>query len=216
LPDAPTAEVVFATADALPERVGRPDRPLVAMPFIDAGAAKRSAVQIARRAGMPVTVLCIHDAQRRGFIAVANAAFRRSDALLFAYVAQDAFAGRGWLAHGVRALERESGGLLAFHDGKWGGKLAAFGMVRTEWARGNYAGDLFHPGYRSHYADAELTVLSMAAGALRFDPAALLVEVDWDKEASAVSAEDRALYARRAQGGFDGRVGDPALRGLFG
>jgi len=106
--------------------------------------------------------------------------------------------------------------LLAFHDGKWDGQLAAFGMVRADWARGNYAGDLFHPGYRSHYADAELTVLAMAAEALRFDPAAMLVEVDWDKEASAVSAEDRALYRARATQGFDNRVADPALKGLFG
>jgi len=215
LADPPAAEVVFADATELPAALGRADRPLVAMPFVDARLARQSAVQIGRRAGMPVTVLCVHDAGRAGFIATANAAFRRSVAPLFAYVAQDAFAGRGWLAHGARALTGQ-GGLLAFHDGKWGGRLAAFGLVRADWARGNYAGDLFYSGYRSHYADAELTVLATAAGALRADPAAMLVEVDWDKEASAVSADDRALYAARAAGGFDGRVSDPGLRGMFG
>lgn len=212
----PAAEVVFASAEALPARIGRDDRPLVVMPYIDAAAAKRSAVQMARRAGTPVSVVCVADDRRRGFIAVANAAFRRTAAPFVAYVAQDAFAGRGWLAHGLRALEVGQGGLLAFHDGKWAGALAAFGMVRADWARGNYAGDLFHPGYRSHYADTELTVLAMAAGALRHDPQAMLVEVDWDKEAGAVSPEDRALYAARAGAGFDGRVADARLRALFG
>jgi hypothetical protein len=212
----PAAEVVFASAEALPAAIGRDDRPLVVMPYIDAAAAKRSAVQLARRAGTPVSVACIADDRRRGFIAVANAAFRRTAAPFVAYVAQDAFAGRGWLAHGVRALEAEQGGLLAFHDGKWAGALAAFGMVRADWARGNYAGDLFHPGYRRHYADTELTVLAMAAGALRHDPLAMLVEVDWDKEASAVSADDRALYVERAAAGFDGRVVNPNFRCLYG
>lgn len=218
MPDAalPVAEVVFLSAEALPDRIGRDDRPLVVMPYIDAAAAKRSAVQLARRAGTPVSVACVADQQRRGFIAVANAVFHRTAAPFVAYVAQDAFAGRGWLAHGVRALSADGGGLLAFHDGKWAGALAAFGMVRIDWARGNYAGDLFHPGYRSHYADTELTVLAMASGALRHDPLAMLVEVDWDKEAGAVSPDDRALYAARAGEGFDGRVADARLLGMFG
>lgn len=215
-PAPPAIEVFFADREALPDRIGRDDRPLVVMPFIDAAAARRSAVQIARRAGAPVSVLCVQDTRRRGFIAVANAVFRRSVAPAFAYVAQDAFAGRGWLAHGLAALAVDGGGLLAFNDGKWGGRLAAFGLVRADWARGNYDGDLFHPGYRRHYADTELTLLAMQAACLRFDPAAMLVEVDWDKEAAAVAPQDRALYAVRAAAGFDGRVGDPGLRGMFG
>ncbi|MET0271086.1 MAG: hypothetical protein ABW173_11735 [Sphingomonas sp.] len=223
MPDAPAAgiaaEVRFVTLDTLPERIGREDRPLVVMPFIDLAPARRSAVQIARRAGTPVSVLGVLDAGRSGFIAVANAAYRRSVAPWFAYVAQDAFAGRGWLAAGLRALEAEedggAGGLLAFNDGKWGGALAAFGMVRRAWADGNYAGDLFHPAYRRHYADAELTVLAMQQRRLRHDPAALLVEVDWDKEQAGVAPEDRRLFADRADAGFDGRVADPALSRLF-
>ncbi len=215
MPDAPAADIHFVTLDRLPPVVGREDRPLVAMPCIDVAAARRSAMQIAGRAGMPVDVLGILDAKRQGFISVSNAAYRRSIAPWFAYVAQDAFAGRGWLAAGVDALDTDDGGLLAFSDGKWGGRLAAFGLVRKTWADGNYAGDLFHPAYRRHYADVELTVLAMQQGRLRRHPDAMLVEVDWDKEKAAVAPADRQLFADRADAGFEGRVADPALRRLF-
>lgn len=215
MPDAPAAEVSFCTLDTLPEQIGREDRPLVVMPFIDTAAARRSAVQIARRAGTAISVLGILDVRRQGFIAVSNAAYRRSIASWFAYVAQDAFAGRQWLAAGLRALELDAGGLLAFNDGKWGGALAAFGMVRREWADGNYGGDLFDPAYRSHFADAELTLLALQQGKLRTDPAALLIEVDWEKEGRGVTPADRQLFAERCDAGFDGRVSDPDLLRRF-
>lgn len=209
------AEIAFATADALPDVLGRDDRPLVVMPCIDAELARRSASQMAERAGAAVRILCILDGRRHGFIAVANAAFRRSVAPQFGYVAQDAFAGRNWLAMGMETLAGREGGLLAFNDGKWGGALAAFGLVEREWARGNYDGDLFHPGYRRHYADVELTLIAMQQKKFRFDPLALVVEVDWGKEQAAVSEEDRLAYYRRGQTGFDRKVSDQGLRRLF-
>jgi hypothetical protein len=208
--------VAFAALEALPPRLDAGAAPLVVMPFTDAALAQRAAAQLARRAGCDGLLLAVHDAARAGFVAVVNRVFRASASASLAYVAQDAFAGRDWLARGVAALARDAGGLLAFNDGKWRGALAAFGLADRGWAAANYGGDLFHPGYRSHFADAELSVLALAAGRHRYDPESLLVEVDWDKEAKAVDAGDRAAYRARAAAGFDGRVRDARLLSLFG
>jgi hypothetical protein len=210
-------DVAFTRLEGLPETLGSADKPLIVMPFIDVDAARRSAFQLAARAEVDGLLLCIQDAARIGFIAVANTVFRKSLSPQFGYVAQDAFAGRNWLSIGVKALNDRQGGLLGFNDGKWAGSLAAFGLVDSGWARTNYGGDLFHPGYKRHYADVELTLIAMQQRKFRFDPLAMLVEVDWDKEAagSGVDADDRLLYHRRGQTSYDRKVTSPALRRLF-
>jgi hypothetical protein len=207
--------VAFSTLSALPSLLGEGSEPLVVMPFIEPALAKRSAAQLARRAGCSGLLLAVYDAERVGFVAVANRVFRASRAPLFAYVAQDAFAGRDWLLLGSRALLHQGGGLLGFNDGKWSGSLAAFGLVERSWGAANYDGDLFHPGYRRHYADAELTVLALGASRYRYDPSAVLVEVDWDKEAAAADETDRALFKQRAKGGFDSRIRDDRLLNMI-
>lgn len=207
--------ITFAKLDNLAPSLGSEGEPLVVMPFINPVFAARSAAQLARRADVTGHLLCIHDVEQKGFIEVANTAFRRSVAPHFAYVAQDAFAGRGWLAAGLEALGKKGGGLLAFNDGKWNGALAAFGLVERGWALTNYDGDLFHPGYKRHYADVELTIIAMQQKRLRYSPEALLVEVDWKKERSVVEQADRLLYYRRGQTAFDRKVPDPGLRRLF-
>jgi hypothetical protein len=207
-------DIVFTRLDALPDSIGDPEAPLVVMPFIDPASAQRSATQLARRAGCRGTLLAVEDAARDGFIAAANAVFRRSRSPCIAYVAQDAFAGRGWLAQAQAALA-DGGALVALHDGKWHGALAAFGLVDAAWARGNYGGDLFLADYHRHFADVELTVLAMADKRLRHDPAAVLIEVDWEKEAQHVDPDDRALFRHRARYGFGARVADPRLCALF-
>lgn len=209
-------DVAFATLASLPPTIGQHDRPLVVMPFTDAGLAHRAATLMARRAGTAGQLVCIHDVDRIGFIAVANIAFRRSISPVFAYVAQDAFAGRRWLALAVDGLRRKEGGLIAFNDGKWGGILAAFGMVSRPWALANYGADLFFADYHRHYADVELTLIAMQQRKFRFEPLALMVEVDWAKDARQVDSADRLLYHRRGQTAFDGRVTDAGLRRMFG
>jgi hypothetical protein len=207
--------IEVAALGDLPDRIGRADAPLVVMPFIDAAQARQSAAQLARRAGVEGVLLCVHDAERRGFIAAQNAVFRRADAPYVAYVAQDAFAGRDWLATGMTTIARNDGGLLAFNDGKWGGALAAFGLVASPWARGLYDGDLFHPAYNRHYADVELTLVAMQQRRLRYSADALLIEVDWEKDGRAINHDDRVTFHRRNQTAFDRKVLDPGLRRLF-
>ncbi len=208
--------IAILRADALPDQLGTADAPLIVMPFINAPMARRAAPQLAQRAGTGGMLLCIEDVDRRGFVATANDAFRRSAAPQFGYVAQDAYAGRSWLVQAMAKLGEGDGGLLAFNDGKWGGALAAFGLVARDWARGNYDGDLFFPGYTSHYADVELTLVAMQQRKFRFDPLALLVEVDYGKDVRTVDAADRLLYHKRAQTAFDRKVTSPSLRRMFG
>jgi hypothetical protein len=208
-------DVAFATLDSLPATLGREDAPLMVMPFTDAAMAHRAAQLMARRAAVAGDILCIQDVHRVGFIKVANAAFRRSVAPQFGYVAQDAFAGRRWLKLALDELTEKNGGLLAFNDGKWAGMLAAFGLVSREWALGNYAGDLFCPEYGAHYADVELTLIAMQQRKFRFEPLSLLVEADWEKDTRQVDAGDRLLYYQRSQTAFDGKVTNAGLRRLF-
>jgi hypothetical protein len=208
-------QVAFASSTALGTMTLPPISALMVMPFIDAVAARRSALQLAERAGCDGLLLAIHDDDRQGFVATVNQAFRRSQSRLFGYTAQDAFAGRDWLARADRAMARSKGKLLAFNDGKWSGALAAFGLAERGWASSNYGGDFFHPGYHSHYADTELTVLARAKAVLTYDPEAVLIEVDWEKSAKGLHSQDRSLYHMRAGQGFDQRVSDKILLNGF-
>ena len=130
-------QVAFASSTALGAMNFPSISALIVMPFIDAAAARRSAMQLAERAGCDGLILAIHDDDRQGFVATINQAFRRSQSRLFGYTAQDAFAGRDWLVRANRALGRSPGKLLAFNDGKWSGALAAFGLADRAWANGN-------------------------------------------------------------------------------
>jgi hypothetical protein len=208
-------QVAFVSSTALSGLTLPPCAALIAMPFIDAVAARRSAMQLAQRAGLDGLILAIHDEHRQGFVATINQVFGRSQSRLFGYTAQDAFAGNDWLARGNRALSRSQAKLLAFNDGKWSGALAAFGLADRAWAKANYGGAFFHPAYHSHYADTELTILARAGSALAYDPEAVLIEVDWDKAGKSVHIPDQALYRRRADQGFDGRVSDERLLDAF-
>ena len=189
---------------------------IMVMPFIDAAQATRAAGLAATRAGAPALLVAVHDEARQGFIATVNQAFAATRSPWFGYMAQDAFAGRAWLALALRALQAKNAGLLGFNDGKWQGQLAAFGLAERAWAQSVYGGDFFHSAYRSHYADTELTVIAREQGRYVYEPNSVLVEADWDKESASVNLTDRALYKARAATGFDARVHNPQLLQLFG
>lgn len=210
--------VQFAGADdesALRSALEAEKGVVIVMPFLDHRLAQQSAALLCARAGADGLLLAMRDNRREGFVSVVNRAFGMTDCEYFGYVAQDAFAGRHWLALATATLNRQNKSLLGFNDGKWLGRLAAFGMASTAWARDLYEGPFFYPGYERHYADVELTVLAMSSHAYCYNPHAVVVEVDWQKDKKAVNRADRVLYASRKADGFDGRVQQPDLLEMF-
>ncbi|MFW5837210.1 MAG: hypothetical protein ACOCVM_04335 [Desulfovibrionaceae bacterium] len=188
------------------------DEAVLVLPFLDREQAERLAPVLQRRALQGGLLVLVNDDLRLGFIKIANLVFARSSSKYFGYLAQDAFPGDGWLKCGVTALERSGGGLLAFSDGRFYGNLAVFGLVRRTWAKSLYHNAVFFPGYKSHYADTELSAIAMETDKLVFNPGCMLMEVDYEKHAKGNLLEDDALYRARARAGFDGRIEpfDPA------
>jgi hypothetical protein len=190
---------------------------IIVMPWIDRARATEAARLMAQRAGAPMLLMAVQDDTGSGPVAVWNDALSRSTGTWFGYVADDAFPGRQWLRFAQEALARApSARLLAFNDGKWFGQLAGFGLARRSWVEGLYGGSLFHPGYRQHYGDTELTLIARQQQALAYEPHAMLVEIDAHKDGRPVHAGDRALFLQRQAEGFDGRVQNPDLLKLFG
>lgn len=189
--------------------------PVMVLPCTDAAAGRRAAELAARRAGVDGRLLVVHDTERVGFVAVVNTAFSCTRSPWLGYMAQDAFAGRAWLALALKAMLAGGAGLLAFNDGKWNGQLAAFGLARRPWVDSLYGGSFFFPGYRRHFADAELTLIARQAGLLAYEPDSVLVEVDWAKDRAAVDADDRRLFHARRVDGFGGRVSEAGLLSLI-
>lgn len=180
---------------------------VVAMPATDPEQAERSARLMARRAGTEGLILVIYDENRQGFIKTANLAFQKTRSEFFAYVAQDAFAGRFWLRVAIKVMEKTEKSMLAFNDGKWQGMLASFGLVRREWSIRHYNGNLFCEKYHSHYGDAELTLIAKSQDQLSYAPRSVLIEVDWEKEDKYANDGDKIIFRKRAANHFGGRVG---------
>ncbi|ODR95888.1 hypothetical protein AUC70_03250 [Methyloceanibacter stevinii] len=178
----------------------------VIMPCIDAKAGGDTAKLLASRAGVACRIIVVMDGDRQGFVKTLNQTAERISSRYLVYVAQDAYPGRRWLRDAYDALEKTNKGLLGFNDGKWKGRIAAFGMVRVDWARHIYGGPVFCPAYKSHFADTELTVIARALDAYLYDADCVLVEYDPDKEAKRADLEDRDLFKRRFATGFDGKV----------
>lgn len=191
------------------------DGPLVVLPFTEPALAKRASELMASRAGTRGLIACIFDEKREGFIAIVNRVFAQSDAQWVGYVAQDAYPGRLWLLNALTTLDKSGAGLLGFNDGKWSGSLAGFGLVHRPWALQNYGGPLFNPGYQRHYADAELTLLALNDGKYVYNPDAVLIEVDWQKDSKLADDNDRARFLHRVSTGFDDRITNAALLGMF-
>ena len=188
---------------------------LLVMPCTNLPMAQRAATQMAQRAGADGQLLLVQDTQGWGFIRVVNHVFKNTLGRYFGYVAQDAYAGRQWLALALDALQRPGKSLLGFNDGKWHGAFAGFGLAERQWASQNYPGaDFFQSGYSRHFADVEISILAISQGRYVHDPRSLLVEVDWDKDSAPVDAQDRAHYRTRAAAGFDARVSAPELLNL--
>jgi hypothetical protein len=189
---------------------------LVVIPATDVQMAQRAAALASSRAGVAATVLIVLDTARMGLVRVHNEVFKHTQSTHYAYLAQDAFVGRDWLSLGLDALERQNAALLGFNDGKWQGQLASFGLAKRDWVNTLYNGSFFFEGYKSHYADTELTLIAREQHRYAYEPNAVVMEVDWNKDAApSTSAEDKSLFKARAKTGFANRVTRPELLGLF-
>lgn len=113
------------TVDALTQKQWNVDGPIMVMPFVDASLARRAAELAAKRASAKGLILAIEDTQQCGFVKCVNQAFTATISPWFGYLAQDAFAGRDWMALALQMLHIQRGVLLAFNDGKWQGTLQA-------------------------------------------------------------------------------------------
>jgi len=181
-----------------------PEGIAVIMPCIDTDAGRTTARILSTRAGMACHIFIVHDTLRQGFIKTVNDVAARITVRYIVYLAQDAWPGRGWLSCAYNALEQSGKTLLAFNDGKWYGRIASFGMVRTQWVKTLYGGPLFFPNYASHAADLELTVIAQALDQHVYNPDCTLVEVDPAKDQGGSNPSDKALYDQRLSRGFDG------------
>lgn len=195
------------------------DGTLVVLPVIDLEMGKKAAKLAASRANSDGLVLLVLDSARIGLVKIHNQVFQSSKSTYYAYLAQDVFVGRNWLSLGVAALNAQgsgAAGLLGFNDGKWQGQLASFGLARREWVNEIYGGSFFFEGYSSHYADTELTLIAREQGRYAYEPNAVVIEVDWQKDTNpTTNVQDKSLFNTRAQQGFGGRVVSAELKGLF-
>jgi len=183
-----------------------PNGVAVIMPCIDVEKGRASAEILLRRAQMPCLVLVVVDSIRQGFIKTLNAAAAQMTVRYVVYLAEDAFPARGWLHRAYQALEESGKGLLGFNDGKWDGRIASFGMVRTSWVRGLYGGDVLNAEYRAHKADNELTVIARVADEYEYRPDCTLVEVDPRKDVRGSNQADDEIFAKRMHEGFGGII----------
>ncbi|MEN8252784.1 MAG: hypothetical protein ABFQ62_00185 [Patescibacteria group bacterium] len=191
----------------------------VLMPATDESQAAQAAKTMVARAGISCQIKIIMDDKKEGFIKIINDYVKANKPELIVYTAQDALVGQGWLKNALTEMLLIGAGLVGFNDGKWSGRLASFGLVQRGWYKQLYGGNLFHPGYGSHYADTELTQIAKEQRAYVYAENAIMMEVDHKKavgKGKGVEKKDKKLYRKRASEGFDGLVESKKLREEFG
>ena len=195
---------------------------VIVVPSTRMTLAQRAADVMVGRTEASGLLMLAEDDCRIGFVATANFVYSKTASRYVCYSAQDAFAGYYWLEMALETMQKEKAGLLAFNDGRFFGRLAAFGLVDRQWSDALYGGKaLFYPHYKKTYCDTELTDIAHMTGKLAYNPHSMLIEIDYGKHhrQSAKSTAntiryvppnatdpDGVLYVTRALGGFDGKV----------
>lgn len=187
----------------------------VILPAIDMEKAKKTATLMKKRANYPFEMLVVEDVNRTGFMATLQTAINNNPSDFYVYTAEDAFVGNDWLKIAMETIEKENAGLFAFNNGRWGGKMAAFGLVRHSWMVHNYGGNLFYNGYKTHYGDVELTLIAKDQGKFAYNGDAVMTEIDYDKDKKGTNLMDKQLFNKRKENGFDGKVKNEELLHSF-
>lgn len=187
---------------------------LVVMPTTNLEQAKLAGEVMRKRAGMPFDLAIVEDDKNLGFVKTFNMATANAKHDVIIYTAQDVLVGHNWLKNCLLKMLVDNAGLIGFHDGKWGGRLASFGAIQTSWGRKVYGGNLFFDGYHSHYADTELTQIAKAQNRYSYAETAVMLEVDFKKilgQGTGVVKADKKLFKQRKETGFGGLVTDKKL-----
>ncbi|WP_217511534.1 glycosyltransferase [Vibrio metschnikovii] len=176
----------------------------VVMPCINHALGMRTADLLQSRAGIQADYVIANDTKRQGFIKTLNQVALCSSAKYIVYLAEDAFPGENWLKIAHEELEKSKKGLLAFNCGKWHGRVAAFGMVRTEWVAQVYDNQILFDGYKAHRADNEIAVIAKAQNQFVYAAESILFENDPSKdfkknesEAGNFTVDDKKLFKKR-------------------
>lgn len=198
-------DIEIICVDQLKSRQWKGPEVIVIMPCIDANKGLQAARVLRNRAGMECKILVVMDSLRQGFIKTFNQAASRVKADFIVYCAQDAIAGKDWLKNSHNSLIKNQKSLLAFNDGKWHGRIASFGMIRSEWIKNIYPpGNYLFGGYNSHKADNEITVIARALDQFIYEPNSVLMEVDFGKDFGGSNSDDNKLFDERFRDLFGG------------
>ena len=188
----------------------------VIMPTVNPKLAKKTANILHTRSGMPCSIRAINDHDRRGYVWSCNEFVKNNpDYDYYVTATDDIFPSRNWLKDAYDFMQEKGAKMVGFNDGKWEGRLACCALIEREWMKNNYGGDIYFPGYFGHYNDTELTLIAMQEGVYAFDPNIIFMEIDYEKESKGVNKEDKALFNRRLEHGFEGQVTRPDLLQMF-
>ena len=144
--------------------------------------------------------LVIEEKGWSGWVAAHNWAFKNIPCKYYCYSCGDYYPSRRFLLLAKKEIEDFGIKLVAFNDGKWYGAIATAGLVDVEWAKQNYNGELFYPGYKHHYADTELSMHAINQGLMAYNPDAVLMEIDYEdkfKGSGFIYQPDNHLFKRR-------------------
>jgi hypothetical protein len=156
------------------------------------------------RAGIECTIYMIEDTNKEGWVSIHNRMSKELEWDWYVYSAQDYYPGRQYLKIALESAIKHNKKHIAFNDGKWFGENATAGLVHKDLIQKIPYKTLFYRGYFMHGADPELTAITKKLNEFHYEPLALCVEVDYNKdiEGSKRYPEDSKLYRLRAETNF--------------
>jgi hypothetical protein len=160
-----------------------------------------------QRAGVTITTHVIEDLEGKGFFKIINDKEKelRGSYEWIVYCPDDYFPGNMFIKIALEEAIRSNKLFVGFNDGKWFGNNATAGMLNKKIVPLLYSSNtVFHPGYKFHGADPDLTERAKLLNQYVYSPIALLVEVDYNKDLKNLknNPDDINFYIKRRSGGF--------------
>jgi hypothetical protein len=158
------------------------------------------------RAGIKCDVYAVKDDKRLGGFAIQNEMAKKLRYDYYCYSWIDYFPAVNYLKNAIEAMIEHKKGLCGFNDGKWNGNNATAGVIHKSLLKTNYKdSNLFYTGYRQHFADPDLTAVAKKRNQYVYEPSAILMEIDYDKDIKSsehLNKDDYKLYVERLKRGF--------------